>query len=291
MWFYIALVTSLISAISVILNKKLLKEVNPSVLTWCTLLVATPIITIYAIKEGIPTLNWLFVTGIIGSVIFYSAAAITRFRAIKASELSAIYPLVSLGPIFTMIIAFLPPLNEKPQFLAVIGVLVTLLGCYVLNVNNAKEGLAKPIKLLFENKISALMILSVILESVILIFDKFAIINTMPENSTFTLMCENILIIISFIPILYFRKIDFKGQILRNKWTFVLIGILNSISTILAFSAVSGGNVGIVAAIFKMQLLFVLLFSFIFLKDKPKLETIIGSVIMIIGVVLIKIGL
>ncbi|EKD23189.1 MAG: Integral membrane protein DUF6, partial [uncultured bacterium] len=269
----------------------LLKEVSPSVLTWCTLLLATPIVAIYAINEGIPSINWLFFIGVIGSVIFYSAAAITRFRAMKATELSTIYPLVSLGPIFTMIFAFLPPLNEKPHSLAIFGVIIIFLGCYILNVSNAKEGLFKPIKLLFENKISALMILSVVLESIILIFDKLAIVNTMPGNSTFALMCENILIILGFLPILYLRKIDFTSQIFKNKWIFLLIGTLNSVSTILAFSAVSGGNVGIVSAIFKMQLLFVLLFSFIFFKDKPKLETVIGSVIMIAGVVLIKLGL
>jgi uncharacterized membrane protein len=71
---------------------------------------------------------------------------------------------------------------------------------------------------------------------------------------------------------------------------FLLLGVLNAFSTILAFSAVGGGNVGLVAAILKAQILFVLLFSYIAFKDKPKLETFIGSTIMITGIVLIKIG-
>lgn len=71
---------------------------------------------------------------------------------------------------------------------------------------------------------------------------------------------------------------------------FLLLGLLNAISTILAFSAVGGGSVGLVATILKTQILLVLLFSYIAFKDKPKLETLIGSAIMIAGVVLIKIG-
>ena len=291
MWFYIALATSVIFAISVIFSKKILKGVSPSVLTWCTLVLATPIIAIFAIKEGIPNLNALFIAGVVGSVIFYTASEIIQFRAMKIADLSAIYPLVSLGPIFTLIVAFLPPLNEKPGFIAIIGVLITLLGVYVLNVNNAKEGLLKPIKLLFENKASALMILSVVIDSVVIAFDKLAINNTIPQNTTFVLLAENILVIVGLLPILYLRNKNFTRQIFDNKKLFIILGLLNAVSTILAFSAVGSGSVGLVSTILKTQLLFVLLFSFIFFKDKPRLETIIGSIIMILGVVLIKIGL
>jgi len=291
MWFYIALATSVISAISVIFSKKIFKGFSPSVLTWCTLVLATPIIAVFAIKEGIPNLNALFIAGVVGSVIFYTASEIIQFRAMKIADLSAIYPLVSLGPIFTLIVAFLPPLNEKPGFIAIIGVLITLLGVYVLNVNNAKEGLLKPIKLLFENKASALMILSVVINSVVIAFDKLAINNTIPQNTTFVLLAENILVIVGLLPILYLRNKNFTRQIFDNKKLFIILGLLNAVSTILAFSAVGSGSVGLVSTILKTQLLFVLLFSFIFFKDKPRLETIIGSIIMILGVVLIKIGL
>lgn len=291
MWFYIALATSLISAVSIILNKRILKGVSPSVLTWCTLVLATPIIAIFAIKEGIPNLNILFLIGVVGSVIFYTISQITQYGAMKIADLSAIYPLVSLGPIFTLLVAFLPPLNEKPGLIAIVGILVTLFGTYVLNVSNAKEGLLKPIKMLFENKASVLMIFSVLVGSVVMVFDKLAINNTLPKNTTFALLIENILVIVGLLPILYLRNKNFAKEIFNNKKIFIILGVLNAFSTILAFSATGGGNVGIVSAIFKAQLLFVLLFSFLVFKDRPKLETIIGSIIMILGVVLIKIGL
>ncbi len=291
MWFYIALATSLISAVSVIFSKKILKGVSPSTLTWCTLFLSTPIIAIFAVKEGVPSLNVLFIVGVAGSVLFYIVASIARFRTMKIADLSAIYPLVALGPIFTLLVAFLPPLNEKPNFISILGVLITLFGAYVLNVSKAKEGLLKPIKLLVENKASALMLFSVFGESIVLIFDKLAINNTSPKTPTFVLLIENILVIISLLPIIYLKNKNFAREIIDNKKLFIILGVLNAFSTILAFSAVGGGSVGIVSAIFKLQLLFVLLFSFIFFKDKPKFETIVGSVIMISGVVLIKIGL
>ncbi len=291
MWFYIALATSLVSSITVIFNKKILQGVNPSVLTWCTLLFATPIIAIFAIRDGIPAINILFAVGVAGSVFFYTIASILRFRTMKMAELSAIYPLVSLGPIFTLLLASFPLLNERPSVFSIVGALITLLGAYVLNVSKSREGLLKPIKLLFENKASGMMIFSVLGESITIVFDKLAINNTSPKNPIFTLLIENIFVIISLLPILYLKNKNLTQQIFANKKFFIIIGFLNACSTILAFSTIGGGSIGIASAIFKLQLLFVLLFSFIFFKDRPKLETIIGSIIMILGVVLIKIGL
>jgi drug/metabolite transporter (DMT)-like permease len=291
MWFYIAIITSTISAISVILSKKVLKGVSPSVLTWFTLVISTPFVAYFAFKENIPSFNMMFLVGVLGSVIFYTISKIIQFKAIQKANLSEIYPLTSLGPIFTLIIAWFPPLNERPSVLAIIGILITLFGVYFLNIQSAKEGIFKPIKRLLSNKIAVLMLLSIVIDSVVIIFDKFAINNTTPQNTTFVLLFENILVIIGLLPILYFRNKSFLRELSYNKKILVILGILNAVATILAFTAVGGGNVSIVSTILKAQLLFVLLFSYIFFKDKPNTETIIGSIIMLIGVVLIKIGL
>lgn len=278
-------------AVTVIVSKKLIKGVSASVLTWATLALATPIIFLFAHKEGIPQLNYLFFIGVTGSVLFYTASNIIGFKAMRMADLSAIYPLVSLGPIFTLFVALLPPLSEKPSLLATVGVFITLAGAYILNATKAKEGVLEPIKSLLKNRASFLMIISVLIGSIVIVFDKLAINNTLPQNTTFTLLMENLMIIFGLLPLLYIRNKKFYRQITSNSKLFLLLGLLNAVSTILAFSAVGGGNVGLVATILKIQILFVLLFSYVAFKDRPKLETLIGSVIMIFGVVLIKIGL
>ncbi len=144
MWFYEALLTSVITAIIAIVSKKLVLNVSASVLTWATLVLATPIIFIFVLREGVPQLNYLFLLGVTGSVLFYTASQITGFQAMRMVNLSAIWPLISLGPIFTMLIALLPPLSERPSVLATGGVIVTLAGAYILNAAKSKEGLLEP---------------------------------------------------------------------------------------------------------------------------------------------------
>lgn len=291
MWFYAAVLASVLTASIAIVSKKLVPNVNASVLTWATLVLATPIIFIFTVREGIPQLNYLFLLGVAGSVLFYIASQITGFQAMRMANLSAIWPLISLGPIFTLVIAFMPPLSERPSLVAIVGIFITLAGGYILNATKLKEGLFEPIKSLFRNRVSLLMMFSVLTNSVVVVFDKLAINNTLPKSTTFTLFIENLMVILGMLPLLYVRNKNFYRQIASNMKLFLLLGLLNAFSTILAFWAVGGGNIGVVAAILKVQILFVLLFSFIFFKDKPKFETIVGSVIMIFGVVLIKIGL
>lgn len=288
MWFYVALATSLIVAASVIISKKTLKKTTPQVLIWGTFLFSTPIVAFFAIKNGLPSFSTAFIIGIIGSVLFYTLSKIIQFRAIKMADLSAIYPLISLSPMFTLFFALFPPINERPNHISFIGVCITLIGTYILNIKSIKSGLLEPIKFLFRQKASLLMIFSVILESAVVVFDKYAINNITPKNTAFVLLSENILILIILLPLLSIKEKGSFQQIIDNKTDFFLLGVLNAIYSLLGFIAVKGGNVGIVSTVFKAQLLFVLLFSFVFFKDKPKIETVFGSVIMIIGVIVIK---
>lgn len=290
MWFYKSLLFSIVSAIIVIVSKKILNKVSATFLTWATLLLATPIIFMFTIKDGLPSLNSLFFIGIIGSVAFYTVAKVIGFKAIRMADLSSIYPLTSLGPIFTLSVALLPPLSEIPKLLAVIGVFITLIGCYILNLKATKKGIFGPLSQLWHNKASLLMLLAILIDSVIIIFDKIAIKNTFPQNTTFTLLIENIVIIFGLLPFLYFRDRNFLDQMFNNTKLFILLGLLNAVATILAFSAVGEGNVSLVKTLMQTEILFVLLLSLFFFKDKPKRETVIGSIIMIVGVLLIKIS-
>ena len=92
-------------------------------------------------------------------------------------------------------------------------------------------------------------------------------------------------------PTICIKEKSFIHTINLNLFSFLLIGILNATTTILAFYTIGSGNVGIFAVILRSQLLFVLLFSYLFFKDKPRPTTIIGSIIIITGVIFIRLGM
>lgn len=290
MWFYLALVSSLVSALAVIVSKRLLDRVSPTLLTWATLLFATPVILVFTIREEVPSLNFLFFLGVTGSIGFYTLAKIIGFKAIKIANLSSIYPLTSLSPIFTLLIALFPPLAERPAPFALVGMIITIFGCYLLNLTAIEKGILAPFRVLIKKRASLLMLLAILIESGVIFFDKVALTNTFPQSSNFTLLVENTLIIIGLLPFLSFQNRGFLKPVLQNYQPFLLLGLLNAAATMLGFAAVGSGDVGIVKTILQFQILFVLLFSFLFFQDRPKTATVVGSLVMILGVVFIKIG-
>lgn len=287
MWFYAALSMALISGVYTILSKHALKKIDPIVFYWAAILFSIPFILPLVIKEGIPALNYKFFIGVIASVIFYTVSKIIFNKIIQKNNLSEVYPIISLSPIFALIFSMFI-LSERYSLGEFLAMAITLLGAYVLNISSIKKGFLEPFKLLFKNKVSLWMIISVALIGIVSVFDKLAINNTFPQNEAFAILVENIIIVVCFLPWVFVKRKLVFPQIVSNIKKFFLMGFLMAASTFLAFWALGNGEAGLVTSVFRTQVFFVLLFSYIFFKDRPKIETIIGSIIMFAGLVLLK---
>lgn len=290
MWFYAALLSTVFSSVSVILSKRILKDISSSVVMWGTLLIAAPFVIVVALREPLPTLGFGFWVGICISVILYILSKVLLFRAMRISDLSKIYPLMPLGSVFAVLVALLPPLSESLNYYEIGGIAVTLFGAYFLQIGKAKEGFLEPFRALFKSKASLLTLGSIVTGSVILIFDKIAIKATEPQSPTFVLMVEDLIIVLGLLPWLFVKKAGFGKTMAVNWKVFIALGILNAGSTLVGFYSLGEGDISIITAVLKFQLLLVLLLSYIFYKDRPTIKTIIGSLIMIGGIVLMKIG-
>lgn len=287
MWFYAALGTAFISGIYTVTSKHALKNIDPVIFFWVVLAVSTPIVWLFTIKDGIPSLSYIFALGIAGSIIPWTISKIIFWRTVKESSLSHVYPLISIGPVFTLLFSIII-LSEKLSWWGFVGSGITLLGTYVLNVSSIREGLLEPFKILFRNKLALWMLASVLIGSIVSVFDKIAINNTFPHNALFTLLIEDLAIIICLLPLVIAKRKEAVPQIKNNIKIIVGLGILGAASNILGMTAIGAGNPGLVASVFRTQVFFVLLFSFLFFGDRPKTETIIGSIIMILGLVVLK---
>jgi drug/metabolite transporter (DMT)-like permease len=202
-WFYLALLTPIISALAVIISKNVLKNIRAGVLMWFVFLFSNIVVVYFAFKDPLPKINYLFFIGILGSALFYCLTKIMSYKAIRGADLSLVYPLVALGPIFTLFLAMLPPVSEFPSLLAFSGIIISLFGCYILNLSSINQGIFKPLKAIYDNKNSWLMFWSVAIGSVVIVFDKLAINNTFPKSPALVLLMESIPISLGLLPIIY----------------------------------------------------------------------------------------
>jgi len=289
MWFWYALASAIISAISVTVNKRLLHKIHVPLLSWSLFAFPIPFLIVLAIREGLPTVNRLFFTAIVSSSLCFAIAKTLSLSSIKNSLLSKIYPLQSVGLLFVYLLGIIF-LSEVIEIVNLIGLFLIIIGVYIFNIEKAKENFLEPFKLLFTNRIFLLFLISILLSSITPIFEKTAIINSNPPSPIFVLLTENVLMSVLLSGYLTHKDRFWLREIKNNFWLLLLSSLIYTSLALFVFMGFSSGQVALVVGIKKLEVLFVLLFSWLFFHDKPTRHAWIASLIMLVGVVLIKMG-
>lgn len=290
MWFWLALISSVFGAIDVILSKKVLHRVSPAVQAWSIFFLSTPPLIYFVLQEGIPAINLLFVIAVFASSLTYVFSKIIFNGTLKQNLVSKILPLTAFGGVFTYIFG-LVFLSESIRIIPLLGLLSVIFGAYVLNADQAKEDLLKPLKLLFLKKESLLFLLAIMLSSATSILDKLGLNNSAPASPAFVLLVEQI--IMSTMIGGYLIKRESKtwvGQVKNNFGILFLNSIIFIIVGLLIFHSYVDAPVALVLGVQRLRIFFILLMGYLFFKDKPTKHVWSATTIMILGVMMIKLG-
>lgn len=289
MWFWYGLLTAALSGVSVILNKQALKKVGAPLVSWSLFALTIPLILPIAFRSGIPTISSIVVGAIFVSSVAFVLAKTISLDSIQKSVLSHIYPLTSFNSLFTYLFG-LAILSEKIKFISFMGLIVIIFGSYILKIDEAKEDVFKPFKLLFTNKASFIFLIGTVLASASGIFDKVALINLIPSNPILILLLENC--VMSILLTFYMVRKDTKWvvELKQHFWLLFGGGVVYTLLALAFFYGSIAGPVVLVGGVKKLEIFVVLLMSWFLFGDKPTKYAWIGSVIMLLGVVLIKIA-
>lgn len=289
MWFWLSLASAILGAVDILFNKKTLKHVSPVVLFWAQNAFSIPLLLLFILKVGIPIISDKFYFVVIGSAITWAIGKVMYNHGLKSHLISQIIPLTSFGVIFTYFFGLLF-LGQNIKLIPMLGLFSVIVGSYVLNVDQAREDILKPFKLIFGNTIVIIFLVGMLLTSMTAIFDKLSLENTFPSSVLFVILVENILETAIATPYLLFRekntwikevKQNF-GLLLLNSFVLLVIGFL-------IFNAYTlDGPVALVLGVKRLQIIFALLLGYLFLKDKPTKHSWLASLIMIAGTLMIK---
>jgi len=289
MWFWYAIFSALVSAISIILNKKALKNINASLVSWALFAFSIPFLIYPAFKDGIPKVNNLFWIVIAASVVSFAYAKTLSLKSLKGSLMSEVVPLTFFAVLFQYIYGLIF-LSESLKIISIIGLILIVVGGYTLKVEEAKEDFFKPFKLLATNKNSLMYLIAMIIMPLTTIFDKIGLRNIQPVNQSFLLLMENILTVILLGVYMTGKDKNWVKELKTNFWTLSLNGVAYMALSLLFLYGITTGAVALVSGVKKLEVFFVLLLGWFLFKDKPKKEVWVGSLIMLVGVILIKLG-
>lgn len=287
MWFFFALTFALVTSISVIVAKRVLKEIDEYIFLWLSAIFTVPflfLITIFFYE--IPKVDLTFFIAVGTSTVIGLLAAIFAYRAIKISDVSLISPISSFNPVFTTVLAFLF-LGEKVGIKGVVGILAVVSGAYVMQISELKKGVLTPLRVLFTNRAVQLSLVAYFIWALTPLLEKTAIIHTSPNVPPFVALTSFVLGSFLYIPIVLKFSRSPRDVVKKYMRWFVLIGVLGGIGQASAFIAFSLTNLGFATAIFKLSMIFTVLFGWLFFREVNIRDRLLGSLLMLLGVFLL----
>lgn len=287
MWFWYAIISALTSALTVILTKKALDKINASLVSWALFAFSLPFLIYPTIKDGIPRLNIYFWIAMMGSALVFGYAKTLSLKSLKGSLMSDVVPLAFFSVLFQYL-AGLIFFSEKLTLYPVLGLALIIIGGYLLKIEEAKEDILRPFKLLFTNRLAFLYLFSMLLMVVSSVFDKTSLLNMKPVNQSFYLFLGNAVLTILIGG--YMTKNDKKWlvEMKNNFWILFWAAFSYTIVSLAYLYGITSGPLALVSGVKKLEVFFVLIFGLLFFNDKPKKGVWIGSIIMLLGVVLTK---
>ena len=287
-WLFLSIAAAVIFGISNIINKEVLEKEHSleflSVYYLFNLFIVLPFI------KNINTIDYRILFAIILRSIFMVMYMTFYTKALKHMQISVVGPLTNLNPLFVLGAGFLI-LGELITSLQILGIVVLLIGSYVLNSDGHFKNWGAPFKKLFKSKYMSYMIYSGICYVGVSLLAKYILRDT----ESFTLLFYHyIFTTLIYLGITFFiyKGIDdiIEGIKLDGFWIFVsaAIGTLGTYLIYLAFSN-PNSSVGIITAISRIQVLVGVVFGGRLFHETNIFLKSIASILMLIGIYLIVI--
>lgn len=283
MWIIFALLTAFLLATSDALTKRVLASRDEYFVAWARLVFALPVFLICLLIVDIPHLNKNFWIATICALPLEIITIILYTKALKISPISLTMPFLALTPLFLILTSYLI-VGEKVSLTGSIGILLIAAGSYTLNINKAKDSLIAPVKAIFKEKGSVMMIIVAFIFSLTSSLGKMAIENSSP---VFFGSFYFLLIIFLFTPIAMAKNKNKIGIAKKDIIPLIPIGITYSLMIICHMYAMSLTKVAYMISVKRTSLLFSIFYGFLLFKEEKIRERALGGTIMFAGFVLI----
>jgi uncharacterized membrane protein len=283
-WVVLSLLTALCESLKDVFSKKGLANIDEYVIAWSLRFFALPFLLSILFFVKLPALTkdfWLalFLGGGLNAI-----CTILYMKAIKRAALSLTVPLVAFTPLFLLLTSpFM--IGEFPDLSGIDGILLIVIGSYVLNFSATRRGYLAPFRALFKESGPRLMLLVAFLWSITANFDKIGIRNSSP---LFWSIATTVFMSFALIPIMLYKSPYAVKQIPVVLKKLLPIGFFCALTVIFQMLAVSLTLVAHVIAIKRTSTVMSVAWGYLIFKEEGFKNRLLGASIMVVGVLLIS---
>jgi len=282
-WVFYALITAFSLATADAISKKAMVRSHEYVIAWVREGYALPFLSLAFFFIDIPSLDTTFWLSLLFMIPLEIAAILLYVKAIKLSPLSLTIPFLAVSPVFIILIAFIL-LGELPDRSGLLGILLIVIGAYLLNIKTTREDLLGPIKAIRRERGSIFMIIVALIYSVTATLGKVAVQHSGPIF--FGAFYPFLLTLI--LSVVLWRK-GLLPEVLSRPKTFLAIGVFTAIMILTHFKAISMADVAYMISVKRASLVFSVLYGRVLFGEENIKERLTGSMLMIAGMVSITI--
>ena len=287
-WFFIALISALLSAVASISEKKVLFKMDAMefsfILSVFNFALSFPFLFTLNLNElSTAGIAVLFIKSILGVMAFLCV-----MLAIKNLEISGALPLMVLTPGLVALFAYLF-LGENIKGMEIIGMSLLLIGTYILEFDSSKK-IHMPFSILFRSQYYHYILFALLLFTASSILDKlllvkikvspFAIVGI--QHLFFFVIFLTIFLIKNKKPVQYLKNLD------MSLYTWIIfISVVTIGYRYTQIAAMKTAPVALVLSIKRMSVFIAAVAGGRIFKEKNLLIKTIASLIMIAGAILI----
>lgn len=282
-WIAYSFLTAIFESLKDVLGKKSLEKCNEYIVAWSLRIFALPFILPLLIFTKETVLGNRFWPALLVGGTLNIVTTILYMKAIKTSDLSVTVPMVTFTPLFLLLTSpFI--VGEFPSLKGVFGILLIVTGSYLLHLKEKKKGLLAPFKAIVKEKGPRLMLAVAFIWSITSNIDKVGI-----QNSSIVhwAIAMHIFAIFAMIPVVWVTSCSSISQVWKRQKVLFPLGFVNALKYIFQMAAIQLTLVAYVISIKRTSAVLSVVLGFLIFKEKGFRERLTGSVIMILGVLLI----
>ncbi len=282
--FLFGILTALLTSGADALSKKGASKESIYAVSMSRWLFALPILLIFNYKSIIisnlnpEVLLWLLIVSPLELL-----AMVLYIKAISRYEMSLVVPFLSLTPLLLLITGYIF-LGEKVSIFGIIGVITVVCGIYIMNIRDIEDGLLEPFKNIFKSRGSIYVIIVALIYTITSTIGKRIVTLAGPQFMSFWYLAS--LTIVLFIFVLIKRE-PITHSLKSNLPLNLSIGTFVGLAAFTLFTSYQYIPVSYAIVLKRTSILFTVLWGRIFFGESEFKKRILGSLIVLIGVIII----
>ncbi|RMF92444.1 MAG: hypothetical protein D6736_03485 [Nitrospinota bacterium] len=287
MWFLLALSAALFQVLRNMVMKQIGHALDEYINVWGRFTFLLPFTLLMVWGKGIPPLRPGFWTVCLLFACFQIISTLCLSKAFRFSDISIVIPLWKLSIFVLMIFAYFT-IHETPSSLGMVGVVISVIGVYALNIQKSRISFWAPLQVLFTDRGLRYTLLAALFYAPSVITIKQAILLSDPYFGVFI---GYLLASLLLLPLVLSTSLSHFRRIPRFWKSFFGMGLFASLTSVTQGIAYKLTLSSYVEAVKQVEILFALAIGYAVFQERERVGEILpGCVMMLIGIVLIKLS-